>query len=87
MSVTLDEWGNPMPVSVACRITKNGDEPIKVKNRIPYFTRYDAAYQFAEHHGYSTDKESNRELCIVIEGGLELLKSRFGELVPSGEVL
>ena len=75
---TVNEWGNELSISVACRITEHGDEPIMVKDRIPFFSHYREAERFLERRGYSFDRESGRELGVVYECNLEVAKNRFG---------
>ena len=85
-----DDWGNPVAVSVPCRITKGRDEPIMIGGQIPYFEgreSYRAAYDFLSRSGFSIDKEDGKELGIVIEGQLQTVIDRFGDrLVPAASL-
>lgn len=84
--VELDEWGNPMAISVPCRIAKGRDEPIMIRGQIPYFEGKDSyrpAYQLLQELGYSTDSDSGKELGIVIQCGLQVAVEQFGNrLIP-----
>lgn len=78
----LNEWGNELSVSVACRITENGDEPVRIDGVVPFFSHYRDAERFLEGRGYSFDRDSGRELGIVYESSLQAARLRFGEVVP-----
>jgi hypothetical protein len=75
----VDEWGNPLPVSVPCLITPKGDTPVIVKGQIPYFTSYRNAYDFLAE---------KRIAGVVYEGELSLAEEYFQhELTPAKDVL
>jgi len=77
----LNEWGNPIMISLPCRITGRGDEPVTVRGKIPYFDKYQDAYRFLNDNGYSTDRDSGRELGIVLECSPIHARQMFGDLL------
>lgn len=73
-----------MAISVPCRITPTGDEPILIRGMVPTFGHYTEAYRFLDENGYATNWAAAGELAIVNECySRRVAIDRFGDrLVP-----